>query len=273
MVLAPRAEHDTFSDSALVIASSTSRGPLDLRIPLGDGLPSARLAVSAHRSERTLMAKGLVVRVPRLADADWEERASRRRDTVRVEALASGHTWRLGVEHRIDDALIVGGQLVVVGEGDRGTQCSLPQLDPSPTLAHHLQARAAVVQHPGQTILATHRLESPRGAAYRLACTITDPFDIEDPDRHQPLNAVQVVEVERGRLRALGIIRASADTFDEDAMLTALEDRQGKTQVRIDGDQIVALFGDEFVLARVVERRLVEQARLRLLSSKPSPRH
>jgi hypothetical protein len=268
MVMAGATRRYEFTDRALEIESVVQRGALQVRLPYADVAPRAFLDAGDTSTRVVRVAGPYRITTTREYAPQRGDSSAGIVDTVSIVQPGTSRSWRVVVPHHVERAVALGSRLLLIGAAKGEVRASLLRMAASAQIVDELRLSNAGADF-GNAVLTVHQLGSANAPQYRVGYTVVDftADTLSNPlDAH---NAVWYLEVKEDRLESLGMLRASARTFSEEAEVFTARMRLGESQAMLVGDRVFAIFHTELVEGRIVNGRVQEVARLRLFPEKP----
>jgi hypothetical protein len=268
MVMAGAARRYAFTEHALEIETVVQRGALHVRLPYASATPRAFLDAGDSSTRIVREAGPYRVTTTRAYEPRRDDSSATIVDTVVIARAGTLRSWRVVVPHHVERAVALGSRLLLIGASKGEVRASLFRLSTSATVVHELRLPDAGGAF-GNAVLTAERLGRGDASNFRIGFTVVDytADSLSNPlDAH---NAVWLFDVRADVLAHLGVLRASPETFSNEAEVFPITMRLGESQAMLRGDRVFAIFDREVVEGRVVNGRVEEVARLRLFAEKP----
>jgi hypothetical protein len=264
MVMAGAARRYAFTDRALEIETVVQRGALHVRLPYANAVPRAFLEAGDSSTRVVREAGPYRITTTREYAPRRDDSSAMLVDTVAIAQPGTSRSWRVVVPHHVERAIALGSRLLLVGAAKGEVRASLLRMGASAEIVQELRLPNAGADV-GNAVLTAHQLGAAGAPHVRIGYTVVD-FTVDTMSN--PLdayNAMWYFDVRADTLEHLGLLRASPETFSDEADVFPTKMRLGESQAMLLGDRVFAIFDRELVEGKVVNGRVQEVTRLRLM--------
>ena len=264
MVMAAETRRHVFTDRALEIETEVQQGALHVHLPYAGSAPRAFLGPGDSSSQVERHTGPYRITTTRRYAPQQNDTSAAIEDTVTIVRPGTSRLWHVVVPHHVERAVALGPRLLLIGPSTGEVRATLLRLGRVAEVADEVALPDAGGEQE-RAVLTAHQVGAAHSEHFRIGYTVVENAadSLGNPGGNH--DAVWFIEVRADSLASLGVLRATAGTFSDEADVRRLDMLLGESQSMLRGDHVFAILHGELVEGRVVRGRVQEVARRALL--------
>ncbi|HMS01675.1 MAG TPA: hypothetical protein PKE51_01815, partial [Gemmatimonadaceae bacterium] len=244
LVMAGAARRHAFTERALEIETEVQRGALHVRLPYAGSPPRAFVGPTDSSSRVVRHAGPYRITTTRTNAPERNDTSASIVDTVTIVRPGTSRVWRVTLPHHVERAVALGSRLLLVGPARGEVRATLVRLGRRAEVLDVLRLPDAGGARDG-AVLTAHQVEAVPGDHFRVGYTVVDYAVDTRTNPGGDYDAAWFLEVRADSLASLGLLRATAGTFSDEADVDTYRMPLGASQAMLRGDRVYAIFHKE----------------------------